>query len=76
MLAQSETAATAVIPYRIRISEREIHDLHIRLDDIRWPNAETVTDWSQGVPLAEMIKLVDYWRHKYDWRRCEARLNS
>jgi len=66
----------AVTPFRINIAEEELHDLYMRLDNTRWPNAETVTDWSQGVPLAEMKKLVDYWRHHYDWRRCEARLNS
>jgi hypothetical protein len=34
-----------------------------------------VADWSQGVPLARIQALVEYWRTKYDWRRCEAMLN-
>src|SRR4029077_5363562 len=42
----------------------------------RWPNKETVGDWSQGVPLEKMKALADYWRTKYDMRRLEKRLNA
>ncbi|MBW8837815.1 MAG: alpha/beta fold hydrolase, partial [Burkholderia sp.] len=37
---------------------------------------ETVSDASQGVPLATMQKLVRYWGTDYDWSRCEARLKA
>lgn len=40
----------------------------------RWPERETVNNWSQGVPLAKLRALVVYWRVGYDWRRCEAAL--
>jgi pimeloyl-ACP methyl ester carboxylesterase len=72
---QNEPQTAAVTPFQIAVPEEEIRDLHARLDRIRWPEKETVSDWSQGVPLAEMRKLVDYWRRDYDWRRCEAALN-
>jgi hypothetical protein len=42
----------------------------------RWPNKETVGDWSQGVPLEKMKALADYWRTTYDMRRLEQRLNA
>ena len=42
----------------------------------RWPERETVEDDSQGVPLALMQDLARYWATDYDWRKCEARLNS
>lgn len=29
-----------------------------------------------GVQLATMRKLADYWATDYDWRNCEARLNT
>lgn len=51
-------------------------DLRVRLARTRWPDKETVTDDSQGVPLARMRALVDYWRDGYDWRAAEARLNA
>jgi pimeloyl-ACP methyl ester carboxylesterase len=57
------------------IPEEELGALRRRLDNTRWPESETVTDWSQGVPLARMRALVAHWASAYDWRRCEAMLN-
>ena len=42
----------------------------------RWPERETVGDWSQGAPLAKVQALCGYWRDTYDWRRCENMLNG
>ncbi|MGB1503131.1 MAG: epoxide hydrolase N-terminal domain-containing protein, partial [Ilumatobacteraceae bacterium] len=62
-------------PFTIDIPQADIDDLHRRLDATRWPEAEPVGDWSQGVPLAYVKELADYWRHSYDWRSREARMN-
>ena len=66
----------AIKPFKIAIPDEAIRDLHARLDAIRWPEKEPVTDWSQGAPLANVKALAKYWRTKYDWRRCEAVLNG
>ncbi|HEY0518336.1 MAG TPA: epoxide hydrolase, partial [Ilumatobacteraceae bacterium] len=42
----------------------------------RWPERETVDDWSQGIPLAYVQEVCEYWRTSYDWRAREARLNE
>ena len=42
----------------------------------RWPERETVSDDSQGVPLSMMQELARYWGSDYDWRKCEAKLNA
>jgi pimeloyl-ACP methyl ester carboxylesterase len=65
-----------VAPYRIDVAEAELDDLRDRLRRTRWPEAETVTDWSQGTPLAYLQEVCAYWAEGYDWRRCEARLNE
>ena len=65
-----------VRPFTLAVPQSEIDDLHRRLDMARWPEKEPVADWSQGTPLATLRELVDYWRHEYDWRVCEARLNA
>jgi pimeloyl-ACP methyl ester carboxylesterase len=62
--------------FRIEIAEAELDDLRERLSQTRWPERETVDDWSQGVPLAYVRALCDYWANKYDWRATEARLNA
>lgn len=63
-------------PFVLDIAEDTLVDLADRLDRTRWPEEETVEDWSQGTKLTALKELVAYWRIEYDWRRCEARLNS
>ncbi len=66
----------AIRPFRLDVPEAALDDLRRRLADARWPERETVDDWSQGTPLSVLRELCDYWRDSYDWRRCEARLNA
>lgn len=65
-----------VRPFTLAVPQSQLDDLNARLDQARWPEKETVADWSQGTPLAALQDFVAYWRHQYDWRRCEARLNA
>ena len=65
-----------VRPFTLAIAQSQLDDLNARIDRARWPEQETVADWSQGTPLAALQDFVGYWRHQYDWRRCEARLNA
>jgi pimeloyl-ACP methyl ester carboxylesterase len=65
-----------VTPFRIDVPEADLDDLRERLRRTRWPEPETVTDWSQGVPLAYLRDLCRYWSDGYDWRAAEARLNA
>ncbi len=64
-----------VTPLRIEIPQADVADLAQRLRRTRWPEPETVGDWSQGVPLAYLRDLCRYWADGYDWRATEARLN-
>ncbi|KAF2494590.1 epoxide hydrolase, partial [Lophium mytilinum] len=66
----------SIHPFKLSIPLSTLDDLQTRLRLTRWPDKETVTDWSQGVPLATIKELCEYWQTKYDWRRCEALLNS
>ena len=69
-------SSDAVTPFRIDIPQQALDDLRARLAGTRWPEAETVDDWSQGVPLAYLRVLCDHWADGYDWRATEQRLNS
>ncbi|MFA7554962.1 MAG: epoxide hydrolase family protein [Spongiibacteraceae bacterium] len=66
----------AISPFKIDIPQSQLDDLKARLANTRWPEKETVDDWSQGSPLAAVQDLCDYWQNSYDWRRCEDRLNN
>ena len=57
-----------IIPFRIDVAEADIDDLRDRLRRTRWPERETVDDWSQGIPLAYVRELCEYWLDEYDWR--------
>jgi epoxide hydrolase len=62
-------------PFRIDIPTEVLDDLQTRLAQTRWPEAECVDDWSQGIPLAYTRELAAYWADSYDWRAREAALN-
>jgi epoxide hydrolase len=62
--------------FRVEIPEAELRDLRERLARTRWPEQETVEDWSQGVPRTYLMDLCKYWGETYDWRATEARLNA
>ncbi len=62
-------------PFHIDVPTEALDDLQFRLARTRWPEAECVDDWSQGIPLAYTRELAAYWADGYDWRSREAALN-
>jgi pimeloyl-ACP methyl ester carboxylesterase len=66
----------SIRPFQIGFPEGELTELRRRVNATRWPERETVTDDSQGVPLAMMQELAGYWGTDYDWSKCEAKLNA
>ena len=79
-LSSTAVAATqedpAIRPFRVSVPGTELARLRQRIAATRWPEKETVTDSSQGVPLATMRELARYWEKDYDWRRAEKNLNA
>jgi pimeloyl-ACP methyl ester carboxylesterase len=69
-------STTEIRPFHIDVPEEELANLRRRIEETRWPEKETVSDQSQGVPLAMIQKLASYWATNYDWRICEASLNA
>ena len=65
----------SVDPFVIAFSEDAIADLRDRLRRTRWPEAATVDDWSQGVPLDYLRDLCTYWAESYDFDAAQQRLN-
>ncbi|WP_256105871.1 epoxide hydrolase family protein [Streptomyces sp. ODS05-4] len=71
-----------VTAFAARAADAELDDLRARLAAARLPEAETVRGaapgpgrWGQGVPLADLVDVVRYWRTGYDWRSFEERLD-
>ena len=73
---QQVTGDASIRPFKFHASDADLADLKRRVAATRWPSRELVRDDTQGVRLATMQKLADYWANQYDWRRVEARLDA
>jgi pimeloyl-ACP methyl ester carboxylesterase len=67
---------TDIKEFQITISPTQIDDLKTRLQLARFPEAQVVDDWSQGIPLNYVRDVTDYWLHQYDFQRLADRLNA
>ncbi|MEV4788852.1 epoxide hydrolase family protein [Streptomyces tuirus] len=72
----STPADNGIRPFRVDVPQSDLDDLHDRLDRTRWPDELPGVGWTYGVPSDYLRELVRYWRHAYDWRAAEARLNA
>jgi pimeloyl-ACP methyl ester carboxylesterase len=72
----ASVAPEAIRPFHVNIADERLRDLRRRIAATQWPEQELVSDPSQGVQLATMKKLAEYWEKNYDWRKTEAKLNS
>jgi pimeloyl-ACP methyl ester carboxylesterase len=73
---QAMTDKTALRPLHFEASAEALSDLRKRINATKWPDREQVPDTTQGVQLATMQQLAQYWATTYDWRKVEARLNA
>jgi pimeloyl-ACP methyl ester carboxylesterase len=66
----------AIRPFSIHFPDEALVDLRRRVKATKWPDRETVEDATQGVQIATMHALAQYWATEHDWRKVEARLNA
>jgi pimeloyl-ACP methyl ester carboxylesterase len=66
----------AVRQFVVDFPESSLDDLRQRIKATNFPERELVSDASQGVQLATMQALAQYWASDYDWRKAEGRLNA
>ncbi|NMN73828.1 epoxide hydrolase family protein [Rhizobium sp. 57MFTsu3.2] len=72
----ASTDPEAIRPFRVNVPEADLDDLRYRLAHTRLPENETVSDFSQGVPLRTIKQVLRHWQTNYDWRKVEARINA
>ena len=75
-LHAAAAGSDSIRPFTVNFPEAALADLSQRLAQTRLPEKETVTDYSQGVPLKTVQQVLSYWQSDYDWRKVEARLNA
>jgi len=72
----SDTRYDTPEPFKVDIPERALIDLDERLR--RWRAPIAIADggsWASGTDPDFLAELVDYWRHGYDWQRCQEAIN-
>ena len=75
--AREQAADKAALrPFRVNVPEAELTELRRRITATRFPEKETVTDFSQGVQLAFMQALARYWATDYDCYRTTHRADD
>src|SRR5690242_21879123 len=72
-ISMSTTQTTAVRPFQVSFSQEDLDELRRRIAATRSPSKELVADASQGVQLATLQALAQYWGTEYDLRRVETR---
>ena len=68
-VTEQATERTAIRPFHVNVPEAELIELRRRIGATRFPEKETVPDFSQGVQLAFIQALAQYWATEYDWRK-------
>src|SRR5215468_6867684 len=76
VMTKGSAGAAGIRPFTVEFSQADLDLLRRRVEETRWPTKELVDDRSQGVQLAAIQALAEYWMSEYDWRRCEAKLNA
>jgi pimeloyl-ACP methyl ester carboxylesterase len=75
-MSSTVETATEIRSFQVGFGQEQIEDLRRRIATTRWPSKELVDDRSQGVQLATLRALADYWTSDYDFGRIEERLNA
>jgi pimeloyl-ACP methyl ester carboxylesterase len=76
VLTDSAPGTTQIQPFQVSFRDESFEDLKRRITATRLPTKELVGDRSQGVQLATVEELADYWANGYDMGRVQQRLNE
>lgn len=69
-------ADTTEQPFTVAVSDTDLELLRKKLDLVRLPDELEGAEWNYGVPLADIKRLVTYWKDSFDWRKAEAGINK
>ncbi|KAK5189328.1 hypothetical protein LTR99_008699 [Exophiala xenobiotica] len=68
--------SSGIQPYTISIPESQIRELNDRLDLAKFPDELDDAQWDLGAPLNDVQRLTKHWRHDFNWRKTEQKLNE
>lgn len=63
-------------PYTVNVDQKQIDDLHVRLEKTIMPSEIKDGGWSYGPTVEYVNSVVQRILHDYDWKKHEAQLNK
>jgi pimeloyl-ACP methyl ester carboxylesterase len=63
-------------PFTIAVPDERLALINAKVASFDWGALPDAGGWVSGVGLADLKRLVDYWRTRFDWRAQERRLNA
>jgi len=63
-------------PFTIAVPDERLAAINAKIASFDWEAVPDAGGWQSGVGLADLKRLVDYWRTRFDWRAQERRLNA
>lgn len=63
-------------PFTIAVPDERLAAIGAKVASFDWGALPDAGGWQSGVGLADLKRLVDYWRTRFDWRSQERRLNA
>ncbi|XP_006458656.1 hypothetical protein AGABI2DRAFT_200465 [Agaricus bisporus var. bisporus H97] len=63
-------------PFKITIPDEDLKLLKTKLESTRFPDELEDAKRDYGVPLADVQRLVAYWKDQFNWRDHETQLNE
>lgn len=63
-------------PFTIAVPDERLAVISAKVASFDWGALPDAGSWQSGVGLADLKRLVDYWRTRFDWRAQERRLNA
>jgi pimeloyl-ACP methyl ester carboxylesterase len=65
-----------VAPFVIHVPDERLAVVMAKVEAYDWDQLPDTGGWKSGVGIADLKRLVGYWRDRYDWRAVERRLNG
>lgn len=63
-------------PFEIHVEDAVLDDVRRRLAATRWTDSIPGSGWDLGADVGAVRELVAHWLDGFDWRACEAFLNT
>ena len=63
-------------PFKINVSDDVLNEIYRKVKNYPWHEMPKGGGWEYGTNLDYMKKFSNYWVNKFDWRKCESKINK